>query len=113
MYFGSRVLLVTVQRADYQVGLKLWADGHVMDGQLALSFGSGAEVGTGSRVVWVEGFPADHEGCKCVVFPSSHCCGGPLSLARGETLLAPLDCNGTKEVVPGTWVSGGCLTDRI
>ena len=35
--FGSRVLLVTVQRVEYQVGLKLWADGHVIDGQLALS----------------------------------------------------------------------------
>ena len=94
---GSGVLLVTVQRADTQVDLKLWTDGHVME-----AFWSGAGVGTGLRVFWVEGFPADHEGCKCVVFPSSHFCGGPLFFARGETFFAPLDCNGTKEVVPGT-----------
>ena len=71
--------------------------GHVME-----AFGSGAGVGTGLRVFWVEGFPADHEGCKCVVFPSSHFCGGPLFFARGETFFAPLDCNGTREVLPQT-----------
>ena len=89
-----------------------WGQRQQTVGQLALSFGCGAGVGTGLRVIWVEGPPADHEGCKCVVFPSSHYCGGSLFSARGETLFAPLDCNGTKEVVPGTWVSGGCLKKK-
>ena len=30
-------------------------------------------------------------------------------LARGETFFAPLGYNGTKEVVPGTRVSGGYI----
>ena len=35
-----------------------------------------------------------------------------LVLARGETFFAPLGYNGTKEVVPDTRVSGGCLSKK-
>ena len=56
-------------------------------GVVSQSFSSGAGVGIGLRVFWVEGFPADREGGECVVFPSSLFCGGPLFWPVGRHYL--------------------------